>query len=1617
VNRSSEQAFSSASFHGAVKQLAAKRKDVSQPDALAPFLDQYLADAFLEDFLQLTLEDAASLALDLWAFNAANEKKTERSIRTRRVTGVSGKPLKLAVAEIVGPDLAFLVDSAIAAMQDARIEVRAVLHPIVDGPPDSEGKSGKRSTIQIHMPAVSDEQLAGLQKRLEETFTDVALVNADHISMQTKMREAVESLAGLTATAARTQDEIAEAQEFLAWLAAENFTFLGARDYVFAKDKSGHLANDEPEVDEASGLGILRDPSRNVLSRSAEPTVLTAAIRTFLNEPSPIIVAKASFVSHVHRRTHADYVGVKRYDAKGEVTGETRFVGLFTSEAYTRTADEVPLIRRKIGRVKALSMTGSRFSSKQLEAVLLNYPRDELFQISVEDLARIAAGVLRLQIRPRTRLFIRRDRFDRYVSALLYVPRDSYNSDLRTRAHKILADAFGGRTSAYYPSFNEGPLARVHLIVGLTRGHPEPDEDGLDLQMRQLFETWEDALGRVARSTNADQMLASRARYTAAYKEAFQPEEGLADLTAIAALPPGKALRARVWGPDFEAGVAHVKIYHRDQPLDLAEIVPVLERMGLRVQAEVGYPIRFAASGAEPEGAVYVHDLAIDKPPGQKRLDARFEKAFEAIWARDTENDRFNSLVVALGVDWRSAALLRTLARFRSQSGLDPSEAVQVKALAEHPEISTGLLKLFAIKFDPSAKGDLDARKKAAEPVIAEINKQLEAVATLDADRVLRRMLALVKAAQRTNFYITGADGKPPRHIAVKIASREADPLPAPRPFREIFVWSPDVEGVHLRFGPVARGGLRWSDRREDFRTEVLGLVKAQQVKNAVIVPVGSKGGFFPRNLPAKGSREEIQNAGIAAYKVFVGALLQLTDNIVKGKTVHPKDVVVWDGEDPYLVVAADKGTATFSDIANGLSADYNFWLGDAFASGGSAGYDHKRMGITARGAWEAVKRHFREIGRDTQSEPFTVIGIGDMSGDVFGNGMLLSKCIRLQAAFDHRHIFLDPDPANLEALWAERKRMFDLPRSSWADYDKKLISKGGGIFERTAKSITLTPEIKALSGLKDDAVTPDHLIKALLTAEVDLLWFGGIGAYIKASTQSHADVGDKTNDILRVDAKDLRAKVIGEGANLGVTQAGRIEFARVGGRINTDAIDNSAGVDSSDHEVNIKILTAEAINEGVLKAPDRNALLASMTEEVGRLVLENNYDQTGALSVMQATAAADLDSHERLIETLESQGKLDRLVEDLPTTEQFRKLREAQQGLTRPELAVIMAYAKLDLFASLIASEAPDDTAFEQLLVDYFPKELAKYGEARKRHRLRREIIATRLSNRFVNLTGPTFALQKRDAEGVEIGHLTESFEAAHAAFHFDDLFARINALDGKAPAAAQIMMSVETSANLRVLSGALASDPVLMKTRSVTRTVERYRAAIAEIRKTLPQALSPVVLGRVEARAEKYRAAGAPADIAHDVALVRALASARETVEIAEQTGWPLSSALFVQHQVGELLGLDRMRAAARDIEPRDPWDRLALQRVADDMPRQQSELAIAAIRSSKGAPVKDKAAAKVLSEAWISPRRDMADRLTQPMAAFDRQGGWSLAKLVLLGDAVREFVYASRTEAAKR
>ncbi|HEX5262981.1 MAG TPA: NAD-glutamate dehydrogenase domain-containing protein, partial [Phenylobacterium sp.] len=1106
-----------------------------------------------------------------------------------------------------------------------------------------------------------------------------------------------------------------------------------------------------------------------------------------------------------------------------------------------------------------------------------------------------ALGILHLNDRPRVRLFERRDPFDRFASLLLFLPRDHYNSDIAARAGKILAEAYRGRVSASYPSFSDAPLARVHYIIGFTPGaHDQPDLRVLETAITEAARTWEDRFEAAVRASGrtpeeVGQTLGRyRDAFPAGYRDRFDPTEALADLAVIEAMAPGQSVAVRAYrcAADNELQF-RFKLYRPDAPAPLSDVLPILENMGLKALAEAGFPV------TRPNGsAVWVHDFEIEDPHGAELVFAQMKAAFEdavvAVWTGRTENDGFNRMVLELAIPWREAALIRALARYRQQSGLDPSQRVQEEALAAHPEVTRLILELFRAKFDPASKAGIDQRRLEADAVMAQIIEALQSVESLDDDRVLRRLALLVGATQRTNFYQAGPAGEPKPYIAFKVASGELADLPAPKPYREIFIWGVNVEGIHLRFGPVARGGLRWSDRRDDFRTEVLGLVKAQQVKNAVIVPVGSKGGFYPKQLPKGGSPDAIRAEGINAYKTFLSGLLDITDNLAPdGKVIPPADVVVFDGDDPYLVVAADKGTATFSDIANGVAEDYGFWLGDAFASGGSAGYDHKAMGITARGAWEAVKRHFRELGKDIQTEPFTVVGCGDMSGDVFGNGMLLSKQIKLLAAFDHRHIFLDPDPDPAKS-WTERARMFDLPRSSWDDYDRKLLSKGGGVYPRSLKSIPVTAQVRAMLGITADSLAPADLIHAILKAPAELLYLGGIGTYVKAKSEANIDVGDKANDGVRINGSELRVKVVGEGANLGLTQAGRIEYAEIGasgagGRIDTDAIDNSAGVDTSDHEVNIKILTGLLERTGELTRKRRDSLLQSMTADVADHVLAHNYDQTLALSLMEMDSVGELLPHAQFMAELEHAGRLDRVVEGLPDSAAIAERAQAGKGLTRPELAVLLAYGKLELKREIVASDAADDPFFERLLVDYFPKQLRKYEHPMRRHRLRREIIATVVANDMINRCGPSFPSRLMPAADADAQAFTAGYEAAKAVLEIPALWDSVAALDGKTPAAGQMALFRRMSAALRGATFWLARRAAREKL-EVDGLVSRYGPDFKVLRKLMPGILSPIEQASVQARVRHLVEAGAPEDKARAVAILQPLTTSGDLVDIAE-------------------------------------------------------------------------------------------------------------------------------------
>jgi glutamate dehydrogenase len=1011
---------------------------------------------------------------------------------------------------------------------------------------------------------------------------------------------------------------------------------------------------------------------------------------------------------------------------------------------------------------------------------------------------------------------------------------------------------------------------------------------------------------------------------------------------------------------------------------------------------------------------VWVHEFVLQDEQGEHLTFAdiklAFEAAFVAIWTGRAESDGFNRLVLELGIGWREAALIRALARYRQQSGLDPSQVVQEQALADHPGVARLVLDLFQTKFDPAVVADLPARKEQAKAVEAKIGEALQAVESLDADRVLRRIAALVGAIQRTNFYQPAADGQPKPYISFKIASRDLEDLPAPKPYREIFISAPHVEGVHLRFGPVARGGLRWSDRRDDFRTEVLGLVKAQQVKNAVIVPVGSKGGFYPKQLPRGGDRDAIQAEAIRAYKTFLSGLLDITDNIdADNKVVPPPSVVVHDGEDPYLVVAADKGTATFSDIANGVAEDYGFWLGDAFASGGSVGYDHKVMGITARGAWEAVKRHFRELGKDIQSEPFTVVGVGDMSGDVFGNGMLLSKQTKLLAAFDHRHIFLDPNP-DVASSWEERDRMFKLPRSSWDDYDKSKISKGGGVFPRTLKSIPLSAEVRALFEIKAEAVSPAELMTAILKSKSELLYLGGIGTYVKAKGESNADAGDKANDAVRVNGSDLRVKVVGEGANLGLTQAGRIEFAQAGGHINTDAIDNSAGVDSSDHEVNIKILTGLLERSQQLSRAARNTLLPTMTNDVASHVLADNYDQTLALTLMESDAVSEVDSHARFMAELENRGRLDRKVEGLPGNTVLLERGAAGKGLTRPELAVLLAYGKLDLFDDIVASDAPDDPWFEATLRGYFPPAMGRYADQMQKHRLKREIIATVVGNQMVNMCGPTFATRLKAAAGCDADALVTGFTAAREILGIDALWDQVSALDGKASAAGQTALYKALAYALRSQTFWLARRAFRDKA-SVKTLVDNYGPSVAELRGLTPAVLSSYEQKTVAKRVKAYVADGAPDALAQAVAALQPLTTAADLVDLANASSWTVKDVARLYHQTGAAFGFDRLRGAAGSFIGGDAFERLAVRRLIEDLLTEQTAITQAVLKFSANAQAgEDEVSAKAAVTSWAALRMDRVRSAKRTVEDIENAGGgWTFAKLTIANAALRELATA--------
>ncbi len=1399
-------------------------------------------------------------------------------------------------------------------------------------------------------------------------------------------------------------DDIAEAVQFLEWLSADNFTMFGVREYALTG--KGH----DFDTVKGSGLGILRGDDIPVFTRGGQTVTITPQLRAFFDEPKTLIVTKANAKSRVHRRVYLDQVGVKRFDKDGNATGAFRIIGLFTSTAYTRSARSIPFLRRKVDTVlRRAGFDPAAHSGKALVNVLESYPRDELFQIDEDTLYEFALAILQLNERPRVRVLARPDRFDRFVSVLVYVPRERYSSDVRARIGDYLAEAYHGRVNTFYPFFPESPLARVHFIIGRSGGEtPKPNRVTLEDSVGAIVRTWPDALEEaLAEAMEPIQARALFERYREAfsdgYREVYSPLDAVADIRVIEALSADRPLSVdfyhRPWDDKQAVGL---KVWSHGRPIALSERVPVLENMGFRVVDEQTFEI-----GGEVDA--WLHDMMLERSDGGEvdlgKMKDPLETAFMVVMRGTAENDGYNALVLAAGLAWRDVALIRTISRFLRQIRVPYSQDYMWATLRKHAGLAGKIVELFHARFDPrtgslakAKKAGEDTREKREAAVAAEIEEALAKVDSLDEDRIVRHFVNAVQSAIRTNYYQLGKDGLPKQEISIKFSSRKLDGVPKPAPLYEIFVYSPRFEAVHMRFGKVARGGIRWSDRPQDFRTEILGLVKAQQVKNAVIVPVGSKGGYVPKRVPVGASREVIQAEGVATYRLFMQSLLDITDNLDLKGVVPPDNVVRHDGDDPYLVVAADKGTATFSDIANEISEQHGFWLHDAFASGGSAGYDHKGMGITARGAWESVKRHFREMDVDITKTEFTTVGVGDMSGDVFGNGMLREDTMKLLAAFDHRDIFIDPDP-DPKKSFAERKRMFALPRSSWQDYDKTLISKGGGVFSRSLKEIALSKEVQQAIGLNKARAAPQQLMKAILTAQVDLLFFGGIGTYIRASSESDEAAGDRANDAIRITGSDVRAKVIGEGANLGMTQRGRIEAAGKGVRLNTDAIDNSAGVNTSDVEVNIKIALSLPVRDGRLTVKARNTLLGKMTDDVAALVLRNNYLQTLALSLAQRRGLEDLGFQQRLMQTLEQKGELDRAVEFLPDDVALAERVRKQEPLTRPELSVLLAYAKLSLYADLLESKVPDDPYLGRELGRYFPKLIAeKYPDALEKHRLRREIISTQLANSMINRGGPSFVVRIADQTGATPAAIAFAFAAVRDSYDMPARNDEINALDGKVEGKVQLSLyaAVQNLLLDRVVWFLRNAD----LTKGLAGAVEHYRKGIASLSDALDKALPKDAAATRAARAKELAEAGVPETLAQRIADIPEIAAAPDVVLIADRTKKPIATIVATYFAAEAYFRIDRVVTVARGIVVSDYFDRLALDRALDSIGDAERRLTAAMVETG--------ATGEAAVEAWVKPRQAEVERIRAAIHQI-AGSGLTLSKLTvtasLLGDLARE------------
>ncbi len=1590
-------------WHGRIQLLGAASTLLSADGGPGAFVGDLFGRVPFEDLVPYTAGGLADLAAAAHRRLAGPDGRSSLGIPLLRDATVErdGRLRDITVVELVNANRPFLLDSTLAELGEQGLTPLLVAHPILGVERDPLGTlvrvagettanvgeaSVRESLIHVHVRRIDGEEARErLVAGLVAVHRDVMVATDDHEAMLARLGEVAERY-----RRSPVGSEGAEVVAFLDWLRSGNFTLLGIRE---------HGPSGAP--DDARDLGIARASDPRAQPCEPWPGVAAPEMVAFLDGPDAIAVTKGGAKSKVHRAVHLDHVAVKVPSPDGGPGGLAWIFGLFTASAYTGAARDVPYLRRKVAAVLGRAgLDPTSHAGRALLAVLENHPRDDLFQIDDDRLHRFSLAIAGLAERPRIRVLARPDRFGRFVSVLVYTFKDRYASDVRARIGEFLAERYGGRVSAFYPDLPDGPLARTHFIIGPTRAEAL-DHDPLDLEagVARLTRTWGDDLREaLATAMDDDRARALSARYvdafSAAYRERYATRLAMEDISILEGLSEARPRAVDIGRRDTDPATRiRLQVFSRGASLPLSDRVPALEHLGFKVVDERTYDVLPAGGGEDAR--TWMHDMLLERAAGGAvdldRLGTPLKAALLAMSDGLAESDGFNRLVLEAELGWRDAALLRAFGRYLRQLRVRYGQDYLAATLAAHPAVARCVVAFFSARFDPKAEGD---RRVGEAQARASIETELAGVSSLDEDRILRHFVNLVEAAVRTDFFQRDADGLPLGTISFKFACAKVGGMALPRPLFEVFVHSPRVEGLHLRFGHVARGGLRWSDRPEDYRTEVLGLVKAQQVKNAVIVPVGAKGGFVPKRLPPASDRVAWLAEGRESYRIFIRALLGITDNIVDGRIVPPPDTVRHDPDDPYLVVAADKGTATFSDIANAISLERGHWLGDAFASGGSQGYDHKAMGITARGAWEAVKRHFREIDVDVGRDPVTVAGVGDMSGDVFGNGMLLSPSLRLVAAFDHRDVFLDPDP-DPAASFAERERLFALPRSSWADYDRTLISAGGGVFPRSLKTIPLSHATRAALGVEAVEASPAELIQAILRAPVDLLWFGGIGTYVRSGAETDDDVGDRANDAVRVVGGALRAKVVGEGANLGLTQRGRIEAAQAGIRLNTDAIDNSAGVNTSDVEVNVKVALMVPARDGRLGADDRESLLASMTDEVAALVLRNNELQTLALSLCVRRGAGEADLALATMRAFEAEGRLDRGVEFLPDDAAVAERTRRGEGLTRPEYAVLLAYAKLALYDALLASSVLDDTHFDHELRHYFPEALRRrFPEEVANHRLRREIVATVLSNIVVNGGGPSFVTRLVQETGADAATVAKAYAATRDVLGIADMSAAVDAPGFDAGGQARLGLHADIQDVVgRHVAWFLRN---LDLTGEITPLVTRYREGVATVLSSLSSALEPTALAGIAARESDLVGLGLDARAARLFAHANAMASALDIVLVSHAVGRSIPEVAATHHAVDRAFGLSALAASASAAPVLDAFDRLALERASTGIAMAHRSLTSGILGCAEGG--------SGAVAAWIARRAAAVARVRD---AFDAMAatGFTVSKATvaagLLGD----------------